>query len=185
MQIPFLQCHDGKVKNMQLITPSPNYKHSFLDALEEYKAEGYKTFIDYDIRWVVENFEAFVAKLLQRSQGIGLSAGCVPDTQLWLIDGEEYIGNVGIRHQLTEALLREGGHIGYDIRPSKRRQGYGTKILALALPKAKALGIAKVLVTCDETNIGSKKIIEANGGVLENSVSMRECKPNKLRYWIA
>ena len=59
------------------------------------------------------------------------------------------------------------------IRPSKRNQGYGKKILQLALLKAKALGINKVLITCDETNIASKKIIEASDGVFENSIEIQ------------
>ena len=108
----------------------------------------------------------------------------MPQTTYWLIDNDEFIGRVSIRHTLTESLLKEGGHIGYDIRPSKRNMGYGKRILELSLPKAKELEIDKVLVTCNETNTGSKKIIEANGGILENSIEMGEGKPAKLRYWI-
>jgi predicted acetyltransferase len=101
-----------------------------------------------------------------------------------LIDGHDFIGNVSVRHTLTAKLLQEGGHIGYDIRPAKRHMGYGTKILQLVLPEVKKIGITKALITCDETNTGSKKIIEANGGIFENSVTSAPDKPQKLRYWI-
>ncbi len=115
---------------------------------------------------------------------MNLPPGYVAQTTYWLIDTNEFIGRVSIRHMLTDYLLQEGGHIGYDIRPSKRKLGYGKKILALSLPKAKELGIKKILVTCNETNLGSKKIIEANGGILENRLHLHPGKPAKLRYWI-
>jgi predicted acetyltransferase len=61
---------------------------------------------------------------------------------------------------------------------------YGKELLELALPKAKALGIRRILVTCDETNIGSRKISEANGWVFENALEIGKGKPRKLQYWI-
>lgn len=133
---------------------------------------------------VNNNFQSYVTHLTDESKGEHLPRGYVTATTYWLVANEKVLGRVNIRHRLTELLLREGGHIGYDIRPSKRNQGYGKKILALALSKAKVLGITKALVTCDETNLASKRVIEANGGVLENSVSMGSSKPRKLRYWI-
>lgn len=102
----------------------------------------------------------------------------------WLVDGGAFVGRVSIRRWLTESLLREGGHIGYDIRPSRRQQGYGTRILALALPHARLLAIERVLVTCDDNNVGSVKIIESNGGMLENVVTVDPARPPKRRYWI-
>ncbi len=96
----------------------------------------------------------------------------VPETWLWLVDGDEYIGRASIRHELNDELLLVAGHIGYEIRPTKRRQGYGTQILALALERAREMGIYKVLVTCDTDNFGSRKIIEANGGKLENEIQV-------------
>lgn len=167
---------------MQLVSPQTTYKKSFLDAVKEYQQEGRYT--ELDIKDLQNNFDAFVQKLQNYSLGKDLPAGYVPETIFWLVDNNEFIGRVSIRHYLTDALKKVGGHIGYDIRPSKRRMGYGKKILALVLPEAKKLGINKALITCDETNIGSKKIIEANGGVLENRVEMGNGKPAKFRYWI-
>jgi predicted acetyltransferase len=172
---------------MQLVSPSVQYEATFLEALEEYKDDpqrGLTEFSSLKPEEVRRNFAGYVQHLLDEEKGIGLPDGYVPCTTYWLVDDGEFIGRVSIRHRLTEQLLTEGGHIGYDIRPSKRQTGYGRLILALSLPKAKALGITKALVTCDENNIGSKKIIEANGGILENSVLLAPDKPRKLRYWI-
>jgi predicted acetyltransferase len=130
------------------------------------------------------DFKGYVKSLHDHAMGIGLPPGHVPHTTLWLVEGPEFIGRVNIRHQLTDWLVNVGGHIGYRIRPSKRRQGYGRAILKLALPEAKKLGLHKVLLTCDETNVASKKIIEANGGVLEDKRPNPDGGPDKLRYWI-
>ena len=172
---------------MQLVVPVSKYKESFLEALTEYQKEKTTDRLDIFALNKTElqgDFQSYIKRIENYSLGKNLPLGYVPDTTYWLIDGSEFIGRISIRHKLTESLLREGGHIGYDIRPSKRKLGYGKKILELALPKAKMLGITKALITCDETNIGTKKIIEANGGVLENSVAMGDRKPRKLRYWI-
>jgi predicted acetyltransferase len=75
-------------------------------------------------------------------------------------------------------LLDYGGHIGYVVRPSVRRQGHATAMLAAALPVAASLGIDPVLVTCDHDNLGSRRVIEANGGVFEDQ------RDEKLRYWL-
>ncbi len=165
-----------------LETPSVRWQHSFLAALAEFHDEDALRI--YDIAELRRDFPDFVERTVGYSRGEGLPDGFVPSTDLWLIDDDEFIGRVSIRHSLTEGLRRIGGHIGYQIRPAKRRRGYGTRILALALPKARELGLTRVLVTCDETNIGSKKIIEANSGELENAVDLKDGSPRKLRYWI-
>jgi predicted acetyltransferase len=100
------------------------------------------------------------------------------------MDEDIWIGLLTIRPQINEQYLHSGGHIGYVIRPSKRRSGYGTAILRLGLDIARARGLQRVLLTCDETNIASRKIIEANGGQLENAVVVEGQTALKLRYWI-
>ncbi len=131
-----------------------------------------------------QTFEQFIQKRLDYAKGVNLAEGHVPSTELWLIDEGGFIGWVSIRHRLNEQLSKIGGHIGYWIRPSKRNKGYGTTILKLALGEAKKLGIEKALVTCDENNTGSRKIIEANGGVLESVPDSASGMPQKCRYWV-
>jgi predicted acetyltransferase len=102
----------------------------------------------------------------------------VPCTTLWWIDGDEYLGRLAIRHRLTDWLLNYGGHIGYDVRPTARRHGHATAMLRDALPLARGLGIGSVLVMCDTDNVGSRRVIENNGGALEDE------RHGKLRFWI-
>ena len=111
--------------------------------------------------------------------------GKVPDSVFFLLDIERNIllGAVNIRHYLNDYLLQFGGHIGDGIRPSERRKGYATEMIRLALIECKKLGIDKVLMVCDKSNIGSAKSIIKNGGILENEFVDEDGEVNQ-RYWI-
>ena len=170
-----------KKKFIAIEEPSGKYKDSYLSALKEYHEEGRN--LDLNKEEIEKDFPKFIQHFKDTSLGKNLKPGYVPGTTYWVIDKDGYVGRVSLRHELTDFLLKEGGHIGYEIRPSKRGQGYGNKALELILPKARAMGLKKVLLTCDSTNIGSRKIIEANGGVLENEV-VNEEGHKKLRFWI-
>jgi predicted acetyltransferase len=102
----------------------------------------------------------------------------VTGTYLWMVVDDTVVGRVSLRHELTPWLLEVGGHIGYCVRPSARRRGYATAALAEVLPVAAELGIDPALVTCDVDNLGSRTVIEANGGVLE------DVRNGKLRFWV-
>lgn len=170
----------------KLVLPSTDYTQSYLRGLDEYLAEipvvAHYTTVDVD--FIRSDFAAYVQQLRGKSKGIGLPEGFVPSTEFWLVEGNEFLGRLDIRHELTDFLHHSGGHIGYDLRPTARGKGYGKLILKLGLAKAKELGIENALVTCDITNLPSKKVIEANGGVLEDIRQMGDKKPDKARYWI-
>ena len=166
---------------MKLVYPSKKYLKSYCDAVEEYKNNNVTTYSFDDPKEV-----DVVKKCYNYRHGINLKPNHVVQTTFWLIDNDEFVGEIGIRHTLTESLLNYGGHIGYAIRFSKWNKGYGTKMLALALKKAKQLHLEKVLITCNEDNLGSAKVIENNGGVLENIVNniIDGKRIRTKRYWI-
>lgn len=91
-------------------------------------------------------------------------------------------GAINIRHYLNDQLLLNGGHIGDGVRPSERRKGIATKMIALALQECKKMGISRVLMVCDKDNIGSAKSIQKNNGILENEVIVDGVV--EQRYWI-
>ena len=165
-----------------LAEPSVAYRDSFIQAVREFQAEGRQ--LHYDLNSITGDFGAFVQALHDQKNRSKLKPGWMPASDFWLIDGDEFVGRLSVRHELNEQLLLFGGHIGYEIRPSKRKQGYGKEILRLGLEKARELGLHRVLVSCDEDNIGSKKIIEHNGGKLENALEIEGEPVRKLRYWI-
>ncbi|MBN1673947.1 MAG: GNAT family N-acetyltransferase [Kiritimatiellae bacterium] len=131
-----------------------------------------------------ETFAEYVAKLTDMAKGRNLPDGYVPMNTFWLLAaGERPLGVSRLRHRLTPGLLEHGGHIGYWIRPRERRKGYGTRILALTLQRAAALGIPRALLTCHAANCGSRRIIQKNGGVLEPE-DARAGAGAELHFWI-
>lgn len=174
---------------VRLVQPSIVYASGYLSMAEEFWAKeswvaGEKRFQN-DRNLIETNFPAYIRRLNEENQTIGLKSGYIPSTTFWLAaNNAKIIGESRLRHWLTTSLEYEGGHIGYVIRPSERRKGYGTRILALTIEKAIDLGLNRVLLTCDTDNIGSARIIEQNGGKLASQgISNSSGKPIS-RYWI-
>lgn len=174
----------------QLADPDVRYQASFLAAMDEFRAEGRGDLVDgsmlgTEIRswapgWTdplvfAEYTAALRADVLEESPR---PARFVPGTSLWWVDGDTYLARITVRHRLTPGLVEVGGHIGYDVRPSARRRGHATAMLAAALPRARDLGIDSALVTCNVDNTGSRRTIEKNGGVLEDE------RNGTLRFWV-
>ena len=164
-----------------LTRPESRYKASFIAAIKEFQQVDQRH-TGVELAWLGRHFESYVSALLQRETHP--AAGRVPETLYWLVEGEDFIGRASLRHHLNTSLREIGGHIGYEIRPSQRLKGYGTLICHLVLEEAAAMGMERVMITCDETNTGSRKIIEANGGVYEGSVTPRGHSVPVRHYWV-
>ena len=132
------------------------------------------------------SFRRYLEALAEHERGENLPANHVPSTFLFAFAGTSIVGRVSIRHSLNPDLERVGGHLGYVVVPEYRRQGYATEILRQSLKIARQkLGLKRVLVTCDDDNIGSIKTIEKNGGVLDSIVTGTDGDTPTRRYWIA
>ena len=108
--------------------------------------------------------------------------GFVTAHTFFALDNNKIVGIINARHELNDYLLNFGGHIGYSVRKSERRKGYGKKMLNYTSEFLFSLGLEKILITCDKNNIASKRTIESCGGILENEV-VDESRTT-LRYWI-
>jgi len=170
----------------ELTTPDLRFRDSFLAAMDEFAAEGRadddsmvgRDLAEFGPKWRTHaGFTAYVEQVLGESER-PRKPGFVRQTTWWWIEGTDYLGRISLRHELTEHLREVGGHIGYDVRSSRRREGHATRMLAAVLPEVSALGVDPALVTCDVDNLASRKVIERNGGVLEDQRGV------KLRYWI-
>lgn len=133
-----------------------------------------------------QDFDKYVSILPGFSKGLHIPKEHVPCTFLFAFnDDNEIIGRTSIRHELTDHFFKVGGHVGYGVVPEHRHRGYATLILKESLKYIKDFlpRISRVLVTCDEGNLGSQKTIEKNNGVLENIIDIPGGK-RKMRYWI-
>jgi predicted acetyltransferase len=173
-----------------LVAPALSHERSYLAALREGFRRGIQPALTpAEIAAVEADFPAHIARITAQGGTLRLASGellpKVPFTLLWLAAGEGFIGEVSIRHELNRWLRVEGGHIGYGIRPSLQRQGYGRLILALALEECRALGLPRVLLTAQADNHASLRIIEANGGELEDEAPDPSGHGRLRRYWLA
>jgi predicted acetyltransferase len=155
----------------RLLQPTTMVRESWLAAERAYCAlTGASTEL---LEYAAGDFEHFVAE----RQGIQTWWG-VPTTFLWYISGDQYLGELVIRHELTPALAESGGHIGYEVSPPWRRQGLATRMLAAGLVECRRLGLDQVLLTCDVDNEASRRVILANGGVPDGKAN------GEHRFWI-
>jgi predicted acetyltransferase len=171
----------------ELIAPTSRLHRSWLAARDDW---GRGTYQDGSGLYLVndvdsaDGFAGWVARLLRAGDpSIPPDQGTVHCTYWWIVDGDEVLGAISLRHELNDVLLRAGGHIGYGVRPSARRRGLAGWALGEVLAYAKGLGLDRVLITCDVTNAASRGVIEQHGGVLED---IRDTELGRVRrYWVA
>ncbi|AKT50118.1 GNAT family N-acetyltransferase [Arsenicicoccus sp. oral taxon 190] len=176
----------------QLVAPTTRLHRSWLASLAEWGVDEHGERVHQhgaslrpeDDAVDAAGFAAWVQRLRREADPAAeRPRGHVPATNLWVTEGSDYLGAISLRHALSPALVEVGGHVGYGIRPSARGRGLATWALGQVLPRARGLGLERVLLTCDDTNPASAAVIERNGGVLED---VREHAPGARvrRYWI-
>lgn len=170
---------------LTLIQLTPAHESACRDFMQDFLTAG-----ESDYGWMSEyltrSFPDYLNFLAACSRGEYRPEICVPQDSFWLRAPQgELLAVSRLRHHLNPELEIEGGHIGYAVRPLARRQGCATRLLALTLEKARAIGLNCVLVTCDSDNTGSARTIEKNGGVLEDRRISPESGKWVNRYWIA
>jgi predicted acetyltransferase len=169
----------------------------FLDYVAELKNRGVN--LSNDIEALEQYPEDYLAKLLNMKNGFDLAPSySIPRTSLWILVNGQVVGDVVINHFLKDEAARRGinipgyslgqdhysSHIGYQIKPAERSKGYATKALSLALNYCRGnLKIEKVAISCNSDNLGSKRIIEKNGGV-QTTPFITESGDVKLKFWI-
>jgi predicted acetyltransferase len=162
-----------------LETPSEGRKAAFVEMAREFQDHGNSRYVaDTD------DFLGFVSRAREEAEGRSLSPGMVPISRFWLVQDARILGSSRLRHRLTPELEHEGGDIGFDIRPSARRMGFGTIVLRLTLERAAARGLARARITCDADNIASIRVIEKNGGVLDAEVPSHRRATLIRQYWV-
>lgn len=174
---------------IRLELPHIKYKKTYLEAVKEFQEQGEENistehYLKHNINELRKSFNLLVQEKIDNHNNIQ-KEGWVQSTEFWIIDdNDEYCGRISLRHRLNEFLSKFGGHIGYDIRPSKRKKSYASIALGLCLKEAKKIGLDKILITCDDDHIASIKIIEKNKGILQDKVQ-QDSGIITRRYWIS
>ncbi len=145
--------------------PSEKYTGSYFEAMAEFATEGHPQMPE---GMSLEQFPAYVQRLHDYAVGKNLTEGRIPSKEFWMVDADGYAGRIILGLTYTATPERVGHHVGYAVRPSKRRRGYATAALHLLLDEARKLHIYKLMPSCGTANVASRKVIEANGGLLLN-----------------
>jgi predicted acetyltransferase len=161
--------------------PEMNDESVLRGAHDELKAEGSNFLLDGFSQDLA--FDEYISRVQNSQAGIHLLEHRVPSTFLVLEVNGEIVGRVSIRHELNDWLATYGGHIGYAVRPGHRRKGYAKLLLAEGLRLCASLGISNALLTCNDSNLASAKVIESAGGILENKI--QDSGTLLRRYWVA
>ena len=170
--------------NVKLIKLTKEYKEELIEMIDEWKKNQIEENTNKTPFAIFKNDYNDFDYYLDHLDFKEATGRYVPSSTFFLldIDRNRLLGAVNIRHYLNDDLLRCGGHIGDGIRPSERRKGYATEMIRLALIECKKLGINRVLMVCDKNNVGSRKSIINNGGILENEIV--DEGDILQRYWI-
>lgn len=176
-------------EDIKLIKPTIEYKEQAEEMMKEarkYDADNPDIFAGYSSMQNCKSYEEWLDKLDADLDFENIKPGRVPAATYFSVrkSDNKIIGIINIRYELNEYLENFGGHIGYSIRATERRKGYGRKQLLLALEKCLEIPISKVLITCIENNISSEKLIKNCGGIYEDTRYSEEEKYNFKRYWI-
>jgi predicted acetyltransferase len=169
---------------IEFVAPSRELWPSWAESVVEFDGatlHGYGINDESEITRLVTDLDAFdgwAAARAKENAGVDLPAGRVPCTTLWVVEGGRVQGSVSIRHELNDYLLGYGGNIGYGIRPSARRRGLASAALNHGVGFLRDLGVQRVLVGCQDDNVGSRTVIENAGGVLD------DVRDGLMRFWI-
>jgi len=168
---------------MDIIPLGVEHERELLAFIAEFSAAGEERIPAFlpDPEW---SFEETVEGFDLQSRGEGLLEGWVPHTTRFLIHEGRILGLFNLRHQLNDNLRRFGGHVGYSVRPSERRKGYGTLLLTNAMELAREKDIDRLLITCEPANIASIGVIEKCGGRFEDRFYHDSLDHEVLRYWV-
>ena len=167
----------------QFEEPHAALQDSYRELIREFLERG-EPLIPFVLGFPNEDFDSFLERLAANARGEGLPTGFVPHSTYWLVRDGVVVGVSNLRHSLTDKLRREGGHIGYGVRPSARGKGMGTELLRCTLIRARQIGLREALVICDKVNQASARTILNNGGVLASEEFLPECSEVVQRYTI-
>lgn len=176
--------HRAADRDLRLVSPESSLEPAFRRLVDDY-LHGGEVEIAASYQAGVVDFDGYCRRLRGQEQGVGLPEGWVPASTFWMLgEGQAIVGVIRIRHRLNAFLEERGGHVGYDVPPSHRGRGHGSRLLQFGLAQARKLGLRRVLLVCDADNTASIRVIEKNGGVLRDERLVEGESALLRRYWV-
>lgn len=174
-------------EELYLIAPSLEYEEEILSYRQEFLAAGGKEQGGFGTLLTVDSAAQWIQDAKDALSESACREGYVPASQYICVreSDKKIVGTIQIRHYLNDYLAQYGGHIGYSVRPSERKKGYATWMLANSLPLCRSLNLDKVLITCKNDNEGSRRVIKNNNGVYEQTVYNPNQNVYMEKYWIS
>lgn len=169
----------GSPTPLRLEVVTRAHAEALADMAREFLAAG-----DPRLVAAVDDPDGFFARTQRFAEGRDLPPERVPQTHYLLLRGTRLLGGARLRHRLIPVLHRDGGNVGYEIRPTERRRGLGTALLGLVADAARGRGMTRLLVTTARTNLPSIRVIEHHGGVPDGTSVSPHTGETMLRYWI-
>ena len=158
---------------LTLVSPSTAYQDAFQNYVLDYVRRREAFWIDY-YGQALEDFRAYLSRLANARQ----------ETWWGVLSRKQLVGVTRLRTELDTYTYNYLGHIGFDVAPSQRGQGYATQLLQLTLAKARAHGLSKVLLICDVDNGAASRVIEKQGGIPEGELDSEFSGKRARRYWV-
>ncbi|MGC9453764.1 MAG: GNAT family N-acetyltransferase [Phycisphaerae bacterium] len=169
--------------NLTLTQLAPGMREAYMDYVDAMRS-GSSHVNEADYELARRDYAALLHRRTEQQAGRELPQGYVPQSIYYLLRNGRILGELSLRHRLTDDLIEFGGHIGYGIRPEERNKGYCTEMLGLALEVCRQRCIMRVRITCDSDNAASARVIEKCGGVLDSESYCEQAGRVTRRYWI-
>lgn len=168
-----------------LIRPTSKYADQIMEYRQEFLDAGDSMDGTGSLRRI-ENPEEYIKICKDYEDPEKVPPHLVSATQFLFIriSDNRLVGMTQVRHRFNDYLEKYAGHIGYSVRPSERRKGHAKEMLRMTLPFCREIGLQKVLITCNDGNIGSERTILANGGVYESTIYESNENQSLKRFWI-
>ncbi len=168
-----------RVPPLRLERIAPAHTEALRDMAREFAEAG-----DPRLAASLEDPAAFFDAVERFAEGRDLPEDRVQQSEFLVFGGERLLGRVRLRHRLIPPLERDGGNLGYEIRPTERGKGHATDALRLGLDEARRIGLERVLLTAAETNLASRRVIEKHGGEPDGTRVSPNTGERMQRYWI-
>lgn len=168
---------------VSLARPCWELRDSYVECLRDFQRENPTRPVNWE--WL-EKFDLYLDYCRKEREPAQPGESRAPQTTFWIVlDGSKAVGKLNLRHSLTPKLEKLGGHMGYEIRSSYRGRGIASQAVALGLEEARAFGLSELIITCDDDNPASIRVLEKNGAVLMDRYALEEWPKLIRKYRIS